>query len=208
MAAARSPAAQRHSARPAAGAHVRAGLEDAPEVAGIALEGLRPKRPFPGGDAGLVMTPRLGEGLRRFLRQQHMSVGAKVGDLQRPFGQCDPFAFGARVPGLVHELLGLPKHRVIAFVKPGGQPAGEPGHHPLQGPAVGQRGRRHGVGHRLGGRLFPGEGRGLFPVLAAVLADRHGDLAQVSKESARLVEKGCNALVFLQRDARILYYRS
>ena len=115
------------------------------------------------------MTPRLGEGLRRFLRQQHMSVGAEVGDLQRPFGQRDPFAFGARVPGLVHELLGLPKRRVIAFVKPGGQPAGEPGHHPLQGPAVGQRGRRHGVGHRFGGRLFLVRGAGFFLFLRRFL---------------------------------------
>ena len=132
MAAARSPAAHRHFGETGAGAHVRAGLQKAPEVAGIALEGPRPKRPLPGG-GGLIMAPRLDEGLRRLFRQQHMSVGAEFGDIQRPFGPCDPFAFGARVPGFVHEFLGLPKRRVItvASVKAGGQPAGELGHHPL-----------------------------------------------------------------------------
>ena len=69
-------------------------------MAGITLEGLRPKRPFPGGNAGLIMAPRLDEGLRHLFRQQHMSVGAEVGYLQRPFGQFDPFVFGGPCPRL------------------------------------------------------------------------------------------------------------
>ena len=56
-----------------AGAHVRAGLQKAPEVAGIALEGPRPKRPLPGG-GGLIMAPRLDEGLRRLFRQRNFLV--------------------------------------------------------------------------------------------------------------------------------------
>ena len=109
-------------------------------------------------------------------------------------GQFDPFAFGARVPGFVHEFLGLPKRRVItvASVKAGGQPAGELGHHPLQSPTVGQR--RRGLGHRLEGRFFPGGGRGLSLVVAALLADRHGDLAWRSQEGASLSETGAQRL--------------
>ena len=181
-----------------AGAHVRAGLQKAPEVAGITLEGLRPKRPFPGGNAGLIMAPRLDEGLRLLFRQQHMSVGAEVGYLQRPFGQFDPFAFGARVPGFVHEFLGLPKRRVItvASVKAGGQPAGELGHHPLQSPTVGQR--RRGLGHRLEGRFFLAVGAAFLLLLRRFLLTGMETSRGVHRRVPAYRKPGLNACVLLR----------
>ena len=177
-----------------AGAHVGAGLQDAPEVAGIALEGLPPERPFSRSDAGLVLAPRLGEGLRLLLSQQNMGIGAEIGDLQRPFGQPDPPARRLRLPGVIDEVLGAPQR----FLFPAGgtirrHPVREPGHHPLHRTPVGHR--RQG---RWSGPLPAPRGRGPLALAAAVPADRHGILGQ----SAGGPRKIASAAADLSRGSR------
>src|SRR5439155_3884745 len=55
-----------------AGAHVRARLEDAPEVPDVLLEGFGTERPLAGGDALLEQLARLLGARRRLLREQQV----------------------------------------------------------------------------------------------------------------------------------------
>ena len=65
---------------PFAGAHVRPGLEDAPEVADRLAETLRTQRPFAGGDALLIMLERL-PGPAGMLREDDVGVRTIRADL-------------------------------------------------------------------------------------------------------------------------------
>lgn len=65
------------------GTHVGARLENAPEVADVLLEGLRPEGPLAGRDALLQQLARLLEARGRLLGEQQIGVGAIGRDRER-----------------------------------------------------------------------------------------------------------------------------
>ena len=130
--------------QPLAGTHVGPGLQQAPEVAHVLLEGVGPDRPLPGGHRLLVQREGLLAALG-LLGEQDVGVGAIGRDREGLPGEVGPTLGVVLFEGQVQDLLRLAQGSLLGGPH---QLAHETPHDPLQGPAVGDDGRRLGLSLR------------------------------------------------------------